>query len=588
MKKNFIKYIAALAVAPMLLSSCSDDFLNEIDPNRQTPTTFWTSEDNVMKGLSAVYNPFRRMTSGYYGGLEGIMHLQMRGDDLYPTRGEEPYIGEYLSFVNTTNTKDLSWGNIYEGIQMANEFIYRAATVDMDETKREQMIGEAYFLRGFWYFRLRTDYRDAVIRTLPQDADPETHGLSSGDEVLEQAISDFKEAKSRLPKLRSSDENGRVTQGAAIAMLGKAYIWKGDYQAAKDEFEIIMNGYGYDLTQKYEDNFRDDTEFNAESIWEINYDAKGNSGDAWGNGTSDDSFMGNNLAHYFGPTLKGENIGGGWYKMQPSPYLIKEFISEQRPEGSDSKWDKRLYTTCFFKYSDFGDVKPDEKFYGGKVEFDDMFKWTVLPEGDGKYGIAKQGYAPAYPVIEGVQGRFMMKKFAAWWVPTGCTMYSNDAGRINNLRIMRFAEVLLLHAEACLETNDESGAMKDINRIRVRAGLPEKNLSGKDAIMTELQKQKLLEFAGENIRWDDMVRWYGNDPAKLKAIMHERKTDSQHYELLYEENESGEKELVGYKPTDRISDTQGFDHFEAKFLYFPIPQAEVDANLNLEQKPEWR
>lgn len=62
MKKNFIKYIAALAVAPMLLSSCSDDFLNEIDPNRQTPTTFWTSEDNVMKGLSAVYNPFRRMT----------------------------------------------------------------------------------------------------------------------------------------------------------------------------------------------------------------------------------------------------------------------------------------------------------------------------------------------------------------------------------------------------------------------------------------------------------------------------------------------------------------------------------------------
>ena len=84
--------------------------------------------------------------------------------------------------------------------------------------------------------------------------------------------------------------------------------------------------------------------------------------------------------------------------------------------------------------------------------------------------------------------------------------------------------------------------------------------------MTELQKQKLLEFAGENIRWDDMVRWYGNDPAKLKAIMHERKTDSQHYELLYEENESGEKELVGYKPTDRISDTQGFDHFEAKFV----------------------
>ena len=126
MKKSFIKYIAALAVAPMLLSSCSDDFLNEIDPNRQTPTTFWTSEDNVMKGLSAVYNPFRRMTSGYYGGLEGIMHLQMRGDDLYPTRGEEPYIWEYLSFVNTTNTKDLSWETSMKAFRWrTNSYIVR-------------------------------------------------------------------------------------------------------------------------------------------------------------------------------------------------------------------------------------------------------------------------------------------------------------------------------------------------------------------------------------------------------------------------------------------------------------------------------
>lgn len=582
MKTNIKKYIALLVGIPMVLSSCSEDFLNELDPNHQTTPTFWTTEANVMKGLSAVYNPFRRMTSGYYGGFEGILHLQMRADDLYPTRGEEPYIWEYLSFVNTPNTKDLGWGNIYEGIQMANEFIYNAPKASMNQEKLDQMLGEAYFLRGFWYFRLRTDYRDAVIRTLPQDADPETHGLSDGDQVLDQAIADFIEAKRRLPKLRSSDENGRVTQGAAIAMLGKAYIWKGDYQSAKTELGSIMEGYGYDLTQKYEDNFRDDTEFNTESIWEINYDAKGNPGDSWGNGTSDDSFMGNNLAHYFGPTLKGEGLGGGWYKMQPSPYLIKEFVSEPRPAGSDTKWDKRLYTTCFFKYSDFGDVKPDEKFYGDKINFDDMFAWTALPSGDDKYRIAQKGYAPAYPEIEGVKGRFLMKKFAAWWCPSGCTMYSNNPARINNLRIMRFAEVLLLHAEACLETNDETGAMKDINRIRVRAGLPEKDLSGKEAIMKELQKQKLLEFAGENIRWDDLVRWYGDNPAQLKALMQERKTDSERYEKV-ENNGS-----IDYIPTGEYEDTQGYNRFEAKFLYFPIPQPEVDANLNLDQKAEWK
>lgn len=130
-------------------------------------------------------------------------------------------------------------------------------------------------------------------------------------------------------------------------------------------------------------------EFNVEFIWEINYDVKGNLGDFWGNGISDDLFMGNNFVYYFGLILKGENIGGGWYKMQFFFYLIKEFIFEQCLEGFDFKWDKCLYIMCFFKYFDFGDVKLDEKFYGGKVEFDDMFKWMVLFEGDGKYGIVK-------------------------------------------------------------------------------------------------------------------------------------------------------------------------------------------------------
>lgn len=525
------------------------------------------------------------MTSGYYGGYEGIMHFQMRADDLYPTRGEEPATWETLSFVNTPNTYNACWSNCYQGIQLANEFIYNAVKANMDANKLNQMLGEAYFLRGFWYFRLYTDYHEAIIRTLPLNIDPKHYGLSSGEEVLGQAISDFKEAKNRLPQNRPSDENGRVTKGAAIAMLGKAYIWKNDYASAKTEFESIMSGYGYNLTSEYEYNFRDDHEFNEESIFEINYGDKGDSGDAWGNGTNATSFMGNNLAHYFGPTLYN-GLGGGWYKMQPSPYLVKEFISEERPAGSDSRWDKRIYTTCFFKYSDYEDIKQNEKFYGGQIEFDEMFRRTVLPEGDGKYGITKEGTAPAYPEINGKEGRFLMKKFAAWWCPTGCTMYNNNGARVNNLRIMRFAEVLLLHAEACLATG-QGNAMEDINRIRKRAGLKEINLSGKDNIMQELQKQKLLEFAGENVRWDDLVRWYSAD--ELKRIMLERKKDSRVYNLIWSTpKENGDKELLGYKPTNEVKNTQGFDHFEKKHLYFPIPQAEVDANGKLKQKIDWQ
>lgn len=583
MKTNIKKYMIALAFTPMLLSSCSEDFLNEVNPNNQTPATFWINEENAMKGLSAVYNPIRRMSWGYYGGYEGILHYQMRADDMYPTRGEEANIWEVLAFTNTPNTGTGCWSYIYTGIQLANEFLYNVTNVPMDQAKMNEMMGEAYFIRGFWYFRVRTDFNQGVIRTLPQDADPESHGLSTPEEVLEQAISDLKEAKARLPKTRTGDENGRVTQGAAIAMLGKAYLWKGDYAAAKTEFESIMNGYGYDLVSEYEDNFRDDTEFNEESIWEINFEALGNSGDAWGSSTGDNAFMGNVIGHYFGPSLPGkgatgQNQGGGWYKMQPSPYLVKQFVAEPRPSGSDSKWDKRFYTTCFFKYSDYNDVKADDTFFDG-FTFDQIFNKTTQPDGDNKYRITT-GHAPAYPTIEGKEGRFLMKKLTPWWCKSGCTMYSNNAGRITNFRIMRFAEVLFLHAEACLETGDNAGAMKDINKIRTRAGLAEKQLSDKNAIMEELRNQKLLEFAAENIRWDDLVRWYSFD--ELKSIMQQRKTDSRIWNTIEKDG------ITTYEPTDKIEDTQNFANFQKKHMYFPIPQSEVDANLNLEQKADWQ
>ena len=92
MKTKIKKYITALLLTPFLFSSCSEDFLNEVDPNRETPGTFWVNEQNVNKGLAAVYNHVRRMSWGYYGGYEGILHYQMRADDMYPTRSEETNI----------------------------------------------------------------------------------------------------------------------------------------------------------------------------------------------------------------------------------------------------------------------------------------------------------------------------------------------------------------------------------------------------------------------------------------------------------------------------------------------------------------
>lgn len=559
MKALFKTYLVGLAMGSFCLTSCNEaDFLTELNQNEPSSLAFWKTESDAGKGLAAVYNLLAEKNYGYYSGYEGYTHLQMRSDDMFPTRGEEPATWQVLSFTNTTDTYSV-WNPLYKIIQLANVFIYNVERVEMDATKKAQMVGEATFLRGHCYFQLCCNFGRAIIHTLPTglEAGDAFLPLSSKEEVLAQAIADFTAAKSVLPETRPKDELGRITKGAATAMLGKAYVWQNKFAEAKAEFEAIMGN--YDLMENYEDNFRDDHEFNKESIWEINYDNFGNKGDTWGSNIGANAYMGNVLAHYFGPQLPK---GGGWYKMQPSPWLVKEFISEPREQGSDSRWDKRLYTNCFFKYSDYNDTKADETWFAG-FAFDDF--WSLNETG-------KMAVHPAWPEIDGKEGRFIWKKFTCWWNEGGCTMYDNAGARLNNFRVMRFAEVLLLHAEAALETGDVSAADADLQRIRNRAGLPEKHFTSKDAAMEEIRRQNLLELAGECHRWFYLTRWYSY--SELKTLMMERKKDT------YQYDESGN--VIG------IVDTQNFENFQEKHMYLPIPQSEINTNPMAEQSELWK
>ena len=545
--KNIKRYMAALALSPMLLASCSDSFLNEINPNEETEQSFWTNETNVTKALVAIYNPIRDHMYGYYGVFSGIGNNNMRADDVFPTRNEDAWGWGVVNFTNTTesgNGTSNIWSTLYETIQYANNFIYYAPTVEMDQSTLDKMLGEAYFMRGFHYFLLHINFRDAVIRTLPTVIDGEQHPLSSGEKVLAQCEADFLKAKELLPTTRPITENGRVLKGAASAMLGKTYLWQKRYDDAKKELGEVITDYGYELV-KYEDNFRDDTEFNKESIYELNYMQPDNAENSlWGDQQGTMASMANNIANFFAP----ECSKGGWYKMQPSAHLIEEFIKEERPADSDSRFDKRLYTTCFFPHSDYNDVVPDELAWS-EITFEEM--WTKGLE-------KKLKPAPKFPEIDGKEGRLLLKKWSAWWCEDGASMYAGNKAREFNLRVMRFAEVLLLHAEACLRTNDVAGAIADINKIRVRAGLSTMSASDTNTAWEELRHQKLLEFAGENIRWYDLIRWYDTYD-ELKAYLTATKDPGQNISAMQE-----------------------------KHRYLPIPQGEVDANQNMEQKPEWR
>lgn len=527
------------------LHSCNEaEFLTEYNPNSPVEAAFWKDEADAKAALATVYNPIRGAMYGYFGAYEGFQNLITRADDVFATPNDDGESWAITIFNNTPNTGRNNWSDLYKGIQRANVFLYNLDKVSMDENVKKEMQGEAYFLRGYQYFLLAINYGQAIIHTTPTGlvSGDGMKGLSSEAEVWAQVESDLQKAKELLPISRPASENGRITKGAAIAHLGKAYIFQKKYAEGAAELKIIMSApYTYDLVETFEDNFKSSTEFNKESIFELNYAKFGSDGGEWTNGEDANSMMGNVLANFFGP----QGDAGGWFKVQVSSYLVDEFTIEKRPANSDSKWDKRMYTTFFFKYSDYNDVKPDETWYDN-VKFDKMWNDCTKRTEKGQ---------PTFNDIDGIPGRFLFKKLASWWCKNGATMYSNWDAKINNYRVMRFAEVLLLHAEACAQTGDFASANADLKRIRERAGLPDKTFNGKDELMKEMEHQKLLEFPMEGLRFFDLKRWYSYDQLKALFIEH---------------------------------DKQGAENFMPKHFWLPIPQNEVNANVAIQQLPAWQ
>lgn len=547
---NIKNYLLTFIVGALLCSCNESHFLTENNPNKPTDGVFWKTPEHLESAMASVYNVIRRSVSGYYGAFDCFQAPNnLCADDIFATLNEEGFTWNYVTYNNTPDTENNPWGYLYTGIQRANVFLYNSEKAPVEDAIKNPMRGEAFFLRGFHYYLLTINFGQAIIHTEPTGlvTNDAQKPLSSQVDVWAQIESDLKAAIDLLPATRPASENGRITRGTAIAFLGKAYLFQKKYEDAKTELEKLMKApYTYDLMDNFEENFQDDTEFNQESIWELNYDQFGDQSDRWNSGEGADANMGNVLANWFGPQLPAS---GGWYKMQPSAYLIDEFTAEERPAGSDSRWDKRMYTTLYFKYSDYNDVKEDETWYNG-VDFDSMWKACVKRE-------VKDGQ-PEYSLIDGKEGRFCLKKYTAWWSVNGPTMYGGEvtwSARKTNYRIMRFSEVLLMHAEACAQTGDIAGANADLKRIRERAGLVEKNFASKEALMTEIQHQNLLEFPMESVRLYYLKHWY-ND-AELKQVFTDRKK-------------------------------QGAEFFQPKHRWLPVPQSELNTNLACEQLEAWQ
>lgn len=581
MKKNWLSYMFVSALLSGALTSCSESFLDLKDPNHFTNDNFWRDKADAESALAAAYSPIKYQMNGYYGAFDGWLNLNSRGDDIFTILNEEASMWDIANFQNSTTTGNDPFGALYTGIQRANivlRYIDQVPANSITESDRAIIKGEALVLRAYQYFLLVINYGEVPLRLIPSNEDVANKPASSEPEIWNQIEIDLQTAinECNLPENRGADQKGRIERGTAQAILGKVYATQHKYADAKAILGSLINssyskfgdplaGKRYQLMENFADNFTTAKENNAESVFELQYSSHGDL--SWGNESGIN--LGSSLAQFIGPA-----ISGGWAKLMPSAFLVSEFTTETRgsrpmiqdengnwkPNDDmtaqpDSKFDKRIYASLFFTPSEYGDWVSEKNgwydgtLYGGLFTMDDLWNGNASKMAGG---------APVYTVSQtsGAQnGKFLLKKYTAYYVNSkSADSMGNKEGKANNVRVMRFAEVLLLYAEACTKEGDIKEANWALNEIRQRAGLPIVALE-QSSLMKEIEHQCLLEFFGEGHRFEDLKRWY---------------TTSQ-IQMILKEN-----------------DKQGASHFKEKYKYYPIPAGELNNNSAMKQNQLWK
>ncbi|SMD15226.1 RagB/SusD family nutrient uptake outer membrane protein [Pedobacter nyackensis] len=547
MNRNIIKTMAmVLPLALFMIYGCKKDFLKTTNPNKNTEEQFWKTEADLKSAVASVYSLLRQPLYGYWGAFTGIQNINSLGDDVLTFPGGEAATTNIALFTNEATNSDASstFSALYKSIYRANLVLANAEKVKVSDDVRNAYIAEAKFLRGLCYFTLASNFGDVpLIITSAKTADDQFVPSKPVAEVYAQAISDFTDAKNGLLPTRPTADLGRATSGAAIAYLGKTYLYIKDYPKAEATLALLNTApYTYDLIADYSENFTSKNEFNKEAVFQWVYGPFGDPYGPWG-------VEGANSPMYnYLPQLIGPPGGGGWFKYVPTNYLIDQFKSEQRPVGSDTKFDKRMYYSLSWKRSNFGEA--DITWYGGTKTFDDL--WASAQANISKID-------PKSLLDVSGTNQFLINKFTNGWsgVASADNYWSATPSTANNV-IMRYAEVLLMHAEAAAKNGNLAAAIADLKRIRARAGLVEKtavNLPDLTSVMNEISHQKLLEMFFEQNRWHDLKRWY--TPAELKA--HFTQTNK-----------------------------HGAPFLQPKHYIFPIPTGELQTNNKIEQNILWR
>ncbi|RMG24404.1 MAG: RagB/SusD family nutrient uptake outer membrane protein [Bacteroidetes bacterium] len=466
MKKHILSTLLPALLLLGLCTACETEFLEKQPIIGTTEGNFYQTEADAIAAVNAAYAAlqFEMTPCGHFRWFWGdIMSDDSEKGGSGPNDVFE--LTQLETFQGTANTALLAceWKADYQGIYRANVVLEKVPGIKMDERLKSRILGEARFIRAWFFYNLVTLFggvpkADHVLApsefNMPRATEAEIWDLIEQD--LQQAIPDLW-LRSEYPL----EDLGRITRGAAQALLARVYLWRQNWQAAKEMTEAVINSGEYFLEPDFSNIFTLAGENGPGSVFEIQY--MPNSGGNWGENNANEGTFTNVFQR-----ARGQFEGYGF--NIPTQSLVDEFFKEN-PNIEDPR-----------------------------------LKYTIFREGDamGDRGIFTKE-ATGYPHDYYPRKYFLNKSEEASFGDPNPNGASND-------RVIRYAEVLLMHAEAAYHLGDEEAARQSLNQVRRRARgsappyvLPDRSSSGPE-LLEDIYHERRLELALEGHRFFDLVR----------------------------------------------------------------------------------
>lgn len=539
-------------IASLTFISC-EDFLTEEVRGQQNLDTYFQSAEDAETFITGCY---QAITFGGWWNINTVWLLsEMCSDDGWmgnTTQSQSDYISlaHYQGTGQSNGAISNFWQYRYKGILRCNVAIERIAEAPItDEDFKKRLIAEARFLRGYFYFELVKNFGGVPLITsflMPEEIQGITR--ASEEDSYKFIEEDFKAAAAVLPKRYPAADMGRATRGAALGLLGKVYLYQSKWQDAHDVLQSVIDEKEYDLLPDFGDVWSVDHNNSIESLFEVQYMYH------------ETLALGGALTVITGAR---SGPGDGWSWGQPTANLEQAYLDAGDTERL--RW-TIIKTGCT-------EIAGEDNFKAFIDNSKNMAKYDDY--------IEKYGWNPECYIIDPAQhksARIVRKYFVP--IDKRPEVYNIDKIPLNH-RILRYADVLLMYAEACNELSDDAPARDALNLVRGRVGLPAVK-SGGNELRKAIRLERRLELAWEQNRLYDIRRW--TDDNGKKMICNLMGPDGS---FVKYNTDPATRDLYEWENQGEASDKgAGFD--EKRDMVFPLPLYEITmSNGSIVQNPYW-